>query len=805
MKRLIIGLLLLQLVCLPSHANSFITGIVTNSEGEPLIGASVMIEGTWAGTATNAKGEYRLNVKEGFYTLRFSFLGYKTIFHEIMVEGETLLDISLERLSYMAEEVIVSATRAHSKVPVAYTDVSRSEIERRDFGQDIPYLLSLTPSFVASSDAGAGIGYTSFRIRGSDMNRINVTLNGIPLNDSESHGVWWVNMPDLASSIDNIQIQRGVGTSSHGAGAFGATINMQTSVLDEAPYGEINFSAGSFNTLRNTVKVGSGMISDRFTFDARLSRISSDGYIERASADLKSFFVSGAMHNENSLLKINVFSGKEITYQAWDGVPSYMLEINRRFNGIGSYTDESGETVYYDNETDNYQQDHFQIFYSWQFSSDLHLNSAVHYTRGYGYYEQYKANHRFSSYGLDNFELAGQTISRSDLIRRKILDNDFYGITYSLNYTGRIFDFTLGGALNQYAGDHYGHIIWAEYSSYIPKDYEWYFNTGTKNDFSIFGKTGYRLTDKITLFGDIQYRAINYNIDGLDDDLRTLDRDAVYHFFNPKAGIFYEFDNQQNVYLSYAVAHREPNRSNFKDARPGETPRPERLDNLETGYNLRTQDILLNANIYYMSYRDQLVLTGQINDTGKPVMTNVPDSYRSGIELLAGIRPFPRLEFALSLALSKNKIKNFTEYIDNWDHWSDPENEPLQIVRHLGSTELSFSPPVIAGSEISWTPAEGVSVNFSSKYVGRQFIDNTSSRDRMLDPYFFSDLRINYLLKSPFLGDFEINLLIGNIFNAKFETNAWIYRYRDKGEEHYMDGFFPQAGRHFFSGVSIKF
>ena len=795
----------MQLICFSSFANSFIHGIVTNDREVPLIGANVVVEGSYAGAATNADGRFRINLKDGSYVLRVSHMGYKTHISEVIVEGETRFDISLERSSYLAEEVIVSATRAHSKVPVAYTDVSRPEIESRDFGQDIPYIISFTPSFVASSDAGTGIGYTSFRIRGSDMNRINITLNGIPLNDPESHGVWWVNMPDLASSLENVQIQRGVGTSSHGAGAFGASINLQTSTVNQDPYGEISSFAGSFNSFRNTVRVGSGMINDRFTFDARLSKITSDGYIDRASADLKSFFISGAMHTENSLLKINVFSGKEVTYQAWDGVPSYMLDIDRRYNGIGSYINDQGETVYYDNETDNYQQDHFQLFYSKELSPNLHFNTAFHYTIGYGYYEQYKENHRFSSYGLENLELEGLTVSRSDIIRRKILDNDFYGMTYSLKYASRSYDLTLGGALNQYIGDHYGHLIWAEFANHIPKNYEWYFNQGKKNDFNIFGKLDYRVSENINLYGDLQYRTINYTIDGTDDDLRDISRDHEYHFINPKAGVFYEFDNRQNIYLSYAVANREPNRSNFKDAGPGEVPRPERLGNLETGYNLKTQNINLNTNLFYMQYKDQLVLTGQINDVGAPVMTNVPESYRAGIELLAGIRLSPQLELAFNFAVSENRIKDYTEYVDNWDYWDDPENEPLQIVRQLGSTELSFSPPLIAGSEITWRPVENMSFNFTSKYVDRQFIDNSASRERMLDPYFFSDLRFNYIIKSPWFGDLGINFLIGNIFNAKFETNAWIYRYIYQREEQYMDGFFPQAGRHFFSGVSIRF
>ncbi len=801
----VIGILVLQLVCVSTIANPVISGKVLNNEGQPLIGANVLIDGSYYGTATNADGMFRLSVREGSYVLRVSHMGYETRFIDVRVYDDLSLEVTLERLSYLGEEVIVSATRAHSRVPLAYTDVSRSEIEERDYGQDIPYILNLTPSFVASSDAGTGIGYTNFRVRGSDMNRINITINGIPYNDPESHGVFWVNMPDLASSIDNIQVQRGVGTSSHGAGAFGASINLQTSTLNPDPYGEINASAGSFNTLRNTVRLGSGLINDRFTFDARLSRIASDGYIDRASSDLKSFFLSGAMHSEKSLFKINVFSGKEVTYQAWDGVPSYMLDVDRRYNGIGSYTNEEGETVYYDNETDNYQQDHFQMFYSREISPGLNLNTALHYTMGYGYYEQYRENQRFGNYGIDNLVFAGQAITRSDLIRRKILDNHFYGMTWSLRYNRRSYDATLGGALNQYIGDHLGHIIWAEYANHIPKNYEWYFNKGTKNDFNMFGKVNYRLTERINLYGDLQYRTINYEIDGIDDDLRDISQDHEYHFFNPKAGLFYDLGDRQQMYLSYSVAHREPNRSNLKDARPGEIPRPERLDNIETGYNFRTPDINLNANLYYMKYKDQLVLTGQINDVGAPVMTNVPDSYRAGIELMAGAMLSSVFELSFNVSVSENRISDFTEYIDNWDYWDDPENEPLQVVRHIGSTELSFSPPVVAGGNLTMRPVDNLAVNLAGKYVGRQFIDNTASRDRMLSSYFFSDLRINYTIETSRYGEFGINFMVANIFNAKFETNAWIYRYLYQGEERYFDGFFPQAGRHFFSGVFFKF
>jgi iron complex outermembrane recepter protein len=801
----IIGLLVLQLFYYSTFANSFIYGIVTGHRGEPVIGANVIVEGTFLGTATNADGKFRLDLRNGEYTIIISHLGHENVRRQVVVDGETRIDIQLNRLAYLGEEVIVSATRAHSRAPVAQTNLDRAEISGRDSGQDIPFILGLTPSFVASSDAGTGIGYTSFRIRGSDMERINITLNGIPLNDSESHGVWWVNMPDLVSSVDNIQIQRGVGTSSHGAGAFGASINLQTTTLSPDPYGEIITSAGSFNTLRSTVRAGSGIINDRFALDARLSRIVSDGYIERAGSELMSFFISGGMYNERSIFKINAIAGQEITGQAWDGVPSDMLNVNRRYNGIGAYTNEQGEIVYYDNETDNYRQNHFQAFYSRELSTSLSLNTALHYTRGNGYYEQYRANQRLRNYGVADYVSGEERISRTDLIRRRILDNDFYGFTWSLKESRRAFDFTLGGAWNHYKGDHFGHIIWSGLSAHIPENYQWYFNIGDKKDFNIFGKLDYRLTGRIYLYGDLQYRKIDYAIDGIDSGLRDITRNQEYHFFNPKAGIFFELDDRQNVYVSYARANREPKRSNFTDSRPGVTPRPERLDNIETGYNYRSQHVSLNANLFYMNYSNQLVNTGDINDVGKTIMTNVPESYRTGIEFNGKTRITERLDLSMNLSLSRSRISDFTEYVDNWDHWDDPENEPLQLVSHLGTTEIAFSPPIVAGSDLTWTPLERLIINLSGKYVDRQFIDNTSSRERMLDSYFFSDLRMNYTFQTSRFGDLGVNLMVANIFDAKYETFAWIYRYNSQGSEHFMDGYFPQAGRHFFVGLSLKF
>ncbi len=786
-------------------STSGIRGVVKDTEGEQLAGANVLIEGSFVGTSTNLQGEFFLPVRPGSYKLKTTFVGYDAVFTDVIVTGEIFTEIVMSRSVFLADEVIVSALRVGSRTPLTYVNVTRQELQTRNLGQDLPFLLSNTPSLVASSDAGTGVGYTSFRIRGTDMTRINVTVNGIPLNDPESQGVWWVNMPDFASSVDNIQIQRGVGTSTNGAAAFGATVNLQTSSLRKDPYGEISSSAGSFGTFKNTVNFGSGLISGRFAFDGRLSKIQSDGFIDRASSDLKSFFLSGSYYSPGTILAVKAFSGKEITYQAWDGVPSDILQTNRTYNGIGRYTDISGEEQFYDNETDNYQQDHLQILFSREFSRKLSLNAALHYTRGYGYYEQYKDNHRFSNYGLDNPEIGGETITRTDLIRRKFLDNHFYGATYSLNYKPNRFEIMLGGAVNRYLGDHYGHIIWAQYAAKIPKNYEWYYNRGVKTDLNNFFKVNYRFSGGLSAFLDLQYRLVYYAIDGIHDNLTDITQEHTHHFLNPKMGLHYELSGTQDIYISYSQGNREPTRSDFRDAKPGMSPRPERLHNLEAGYRFRSPAFTLAPNVFYMKYTDQLVLTGEINDVGAPMTTNVPDSYRMGFEVAGAIKPAGWLTVDFNAAFSRNKIRNFTEFVDNWDYDPGDPAQPLQFERNLGDTDLAFSPWLVAGGSLTLTPFKQAEIALGGKYVGKQYIDNTSNNQRILNPYFVNDLRLNYNFRTGSIQEARISLMVNNLFNVNYETNAWIYRYYLGGEELFMDGFFPQAGIHFLAGLSLRF
>lgn len=806
MKRVV---LLFGLLCMYFYAFSqfSLSGKIVDAEGNPLAGANVILSSTYNGTMSGFDGHFVFrNLKKGAYSLKVTFIGFNPYLQEISIESDHEITVQLKNSDVLTDEVIISSTRASNKTPVAYTNVDEEEINSRNLGQDVPILLKMTPSMVTTSDAGTGIGYTDFRIRGTSANRINITVNGIPLNDAESHGVWWVNMPDFSSSVDNIQVQRGVGTSTNGSAAFGATINLQTLNLDKNPYAEINTSYGSFNSLKTNINVGTGLIKDRFSLNARLSKISSDGYIDRGSADLQSYYISGAYYTDKSLLKVNLFSGHEVTYQAWDGISSDILEYDREYNGIGEYTDDNGETRYYDNEVDDYKQTHFQLLYARELSRHFDLNLAAHYTQGEGYYEQYKEDESFSDYNLEDVIVGEDTITETDLIRRKWLDNDFYGFTYSLNYRSSKLTATIGGSWNHYLGDHFGTVIWAKYASNSEIRHRWYESDGDKADLNLYAKANYQVARSLNIYGDIQYRHINYSIDGIDDDLRDITQEHTFDFINPKLGIYYQLTDKQNMYFSFAVGNREPNRSNYTDADPSrELPVAETLYDYELGYNFRTTIARLSVNVYYMDYKDQLVLTGQINDVGSSVMENVPESYRAGIEIVAGIKPVEKLQWEANITLSKNKIKNFTEYVDNWDYWSNPDNEVYQVITNLGETDLSFSPSVIAGSSISYKAFKNFDITFLSKYVGKQYIDNTSSNERKLDSYFVHDIRLSYDFSTALLKQVSIQLLVNNVFNEEYETNAWVYRYYSEGTDYVYDGYYPQAGTNFLAGITLRF
>jgi len=801
-----IKLLSALLILMPfiSMAQYRIKGKVIDAQsGIGLQGAHLSLNNRLITVTTDEKGKFEIsNLKAGFYKMRVTYVGFKTwesLFD--LAENKAML-ISMEQKPVVTETAIITASRAGDKTPVAYQNLDRAEIVKSDQGRDVPFLLDQMPATVVTSDAGAGVGYTGIRIRGTDMNRINITVNGIPLNDAESHSVFWVNMPDFSSSVSSLQVQRGVGTSTNGAAAFGASINLETTTPPRDAYADITNAAGSFNTWKHTVSAGTGLISSRWAFDMRLSKLSSDGFIDRASSSLKSFYVSGGYYGINTIVKVNIFSGYEKTYQAWDGIPSTILDTNRTWNGIGQYTDQNGKVQYYANETDNYQQDHYQLQFVQHLTNNLTLHAALHLTKGFGYYEQYKEDQQLVDYLIAPVLIPGPdsvTIRESDLIRRKYLDNDFYGLVWSLNYTKDKLNLVAGGSVNRYDGKHFGEVIWAAFSETAGYNHRWYNGTGDKRDFNVYTRGEYQLNKKWNLYADLQLRNINYTIAGTDDDQRMLDQSHNFNFFNPKAGLYYTVSNKSGAYLSAAVGHREPNRDNFTDASPnGTAPSAETLYDFETGYHVSNKNVIVSANIYYMYYRDQLVLTGKINDVGAAVMSNVPKSYRSGIEFTAQWKPIDRLAFKGNLALSKNIISNFTEYVDDWDNWGS------QIENKLGNTQISFSPAIVTAAAVIFTIRQGYEIEWNCKYVSKQYIDNTASADRMLNPYFVNNLRLSTSIDPAFANGLLFNVFVNNVFNTEYETNAWVYRYYSEGRYGSLDGYFPQAGINFMAGFTLK-
>jgi len=763
--------------------------VVSEESKEPLSGASVQLVGTSYGAHTDHAGTAIIDdIKTGDYEIQVSFLGYQVQSKQTSISENQAIYFSMHRQTLLTDEVIVQATRASENAATTYKNISKEDIAKNNLGQDLPFLLNQTPSVVVTSDAGAGVGYTGMSIRGSDATRVNVTINGIPVNDSESMAVVWVNMADFASSVDNIQIQRGVGTSTNGAGAFGGSINIQTTTLNEEAYAELDNSIGSYNTIKNTVRLGTGLVNNRFSFDGRLSRIKSDGYVDRATSDLKSFFLSGAWHGERSLLRANVFSGKERTYQAWNGVPEAMLASNRTYN---EFT--------YEGQTDNYTQTHYQLHYSNALSTDFTFNAALHYTRGAGYYEEYRADDDFASYGLADVTVGGETITSTDLVRRRWLDNHFYGLTYSLNYAAFAnLNLTLGGAYNEYRGKHFGEVIWAQYASNSELGDRYYEDDAVKTDFNVFGKAEYRV-NHLNLFADLQYRRVAYTFLGFDRNLVQLDQTDYLNFFNPKVGMTYQFDNNSQVYASLAIGNKEPIRKDYTESSTESRPQPEHLKNVEAGYRIAGRDFSVGANGYAMLYRDQLIVTGQINDVGSAIRQNVPDSYRIGLELDAQWRPSTALTWSVAATVSQNKIRNFTEYVDFADFSGQQEI-------FYKSTNIAMSPSVIGSNELAYHPFRGAEIALLSKYVSRQYLDNTSSSERSLDPYFVNNLRLGYQTEFKGLKRVGITLLVNNIFNEKYEANGYTFGYiNDAGSREHFNYYYPQATANFLLGLNLKF
>ena len=688
------------------------------------------------------------------------------------------------------QPVEVLAIRAGEKAPFAKIIITKKEIQKNNLGQDLPFLLNQTPSVVVNSDAGAGVGYTGIRIRGTDASRINVTLNGIPYNDAESQGTFFVDLPDFSSSVNSIQIQRGVGTSSNGAGAFGASINLATNEINKQSFAEFNNSYGSYNTLKNTLQFGSGILGKHFTIDGRLSRISSDGYIDRAKSDLKSFYVSTAYVAAKSSLRLNVFSGKEKTYQAWNGVAAYLLDSIRTFNPSG--TEKPGEPYY--NETDNYTQTHYQLFYNHKFNDYWKGNVAVFLTKGKGYYEQYKANKKLADYGLPNYVDGTNTIKKTDLVRRLWLDNNFYGTIFSLQYHKNKTDVTFGGGGNGYDGKHFGEIIWAKEQAAVPANFRWYNVNAHKKDFSLYTKWIQQLSVTLQSFIDVQLRNINYTINGFRDNPSLLVKNN-YNFVNPKLGITYNKSNWQ-LYASYALAKHEPNRDDF-EAGITLQPKPELLNDFEAGIEIKKSNYFFGANLYYMKYKDQLVLTGKINDVGAYTRTNIPHSYRAGIELQGKMIFASWLNVAANIALSKNKIKNFTEYLDDYDNGGQKTN-------FYASTDIAFSPKTVAGASLNFIPLKNAEINVVSKYVARQYLDNTTQQSRSLNPYYTQDVRLSYVMEKKLFKAVTFIAQLNNIFSKKYEPNGYSFSYIYGGTLNTENFYFPMAPFNCMVGVNVR-
>lgn len=786
-------------------AGHTVKGRVSDQSGNSLAGASVILTGTFRGSITDADGFFRIaNIRDGENQLTVSFVGYETIIINLTITSDTIINIVLDQTSVITDDVVISATRAGSRAPLAYSNVDKLALDKLGTASDMPYLLTLTPSFVETSEAGNGVGYTGMRIRGTDASRINVTIDGIPLNDPESQQVFWVDLPDLASSVDNIQVQRGAGTSTNGAGAFGASINIQTTGIENDPFARISSSAGSFSTFRNSIAAGTGLLKDKFAFQMRFSDVKSDGYIRRTGSDHQSAFLSGLYRSGKSIVKANIILGKEHTGIGWWGVPEEMLRTDRRYNPAGKYTDEDGIVRYYDNESDNYRQDHYQLIFSRQLSGVLSFHTALHYTRGKGYYEEYREDEPYTDYGMRNVRISDTILYTTDLIRRKWMVNDFYGIVYSLKYKNEKVEASLGGGLNIFSGDHFGRIIWMQHPGTVGNEYQWYFNTGEKSEASIYGKITADISQIASLFGDLQYRHIKYSLAGNDDDLKNLGQTHSFNFFNPKTGMHFIIGEDQEAYVSVSVAHREPTRTDFKEASGDDeaTPGAERLFDTELGYTLNLRGSSLAINLYGMFYKDQLVPTGELSNVGYPIMTNVDKSYRIGAELIAGFVPADFISWNFNLTLSRNKIRDFVEhYVDyNTTDWSSVYRK-----KNLGNVDIAYSPSVTGTSDLAVKPVSFADIHLITKYVGRQYFDNTMSSQRQMEPYIVNNFIIAFTPRFRNIRKVDIQANVNNIFNTKYENNAYGGNWYEDGREKTWAYYFPQAGINFMFKLGLTF
>lgn len=722
----------------------------------------------------------------------------------LVMQAEELPD-SLKQVNL--NEIIVSATRVNEHAPIAFNNVSAQEIKANNTAKNIPYILQTLPSIVAYSEDGSGVGNTSFRIRGTDATRINVTLNGMPLNNPESQEVYWVNIPDLSNSLQSIQVQRGVGSSTNGSGAFGASISLKTQGARPQAYGEASTGVGSYNTFTSTIAAGTGILKNGLSFDARYSRVTGDGYIRNGKVNHRSAYASASYYNKNQLFKLSYLNGIQHTGITWEGISPEQLKTDRKYNPAGAYYDEAGNVHYYDNETDNYYSDIIQFTYSNALSDKLSLNVGLSYNHGYGYYENYKADQKFKKYGLDPQLVNDSTYKSSDVITRKLMKNNFYVGNFTLNYISDKLTLTGGGNLTSYQGDHYGKLLWVKYNKNISDKYEWYRGDADKKEFSVFGKITYNILDNLAIFGDMQYRYIDYRMSGIDDDLENITNKNYYSFFNPKAGLSYSFNNNE-VYASLSISNREPLRTDIKESvKGGSTQKiqPERMFDYELGYRYSSAIASFNANLYYMRYKDQMVQTGKLNDVGYKLMQNVPTSYRMGIELSGAVQPANWIRIDANVTLSQNKIKNYTAYYDLYNNQNDYEFVK-QTSEYLGTTNISFSPNVIGSGILTITPYKALSLALVGQYVGKQYYDNTSNKDNRLADYFVSNIVLGYTFKTQKIGEVDLQFSVNNILNKRYVGNAWVATDKfEDGSEIVYTGLYPQATRNIMAKLGIRF
>lgn len=795
-----------------------LSGLVTDENNQPFPGVSIIIKGTTKGTTTDFEGKYALTLSKGTYTLQFNYLAPEPFEKEVVILKNTTLDVQLGKREFALDEVLVSATRVTAKTPIAFTNIIKDELQSINLGQDLPIIIDQLPSVVTTSDAGAGIGYTGIRVRGTDATRVNVTINGIPYNDAESQGTFWVNMPDFVSSVDDIQVQRGVGTSTNGAAAFGATVNLKTNKPSSESYATIINSFGSFGTNRHNVQLGTGL-RNGFYAEVRLSKIQSDGYIDRATSDLKSFYVEGGFLNQNTAIKALVFGGQERTYQSWFGTPESRVKgtdadiqayIDRNFLSDAEAENllNSGRTYNfytYENQVDNYNQDHYQLHATHQFSDKFSGNLSLNYTYGRGFFEQFREGDDLGDY----FPNSPNADESGDVVRRRWLDNDFYALVYSLNYKVEGLNANFGGSFTRYDGDHFGEIISDTFPSAIATGTEYYFSNGDKRDINVYAKAEYNINEQFLVFGDLQYRAVDYQTFGTSSDLLPIAVDQNFGFFNPKMGLSYTFDKNQTVYGSFSVGNREPNRDDLIN---NPNAKREQLFDWEFGYRLQNNELAFNANFYFMDYKDQLVLTGAIDDTGGPIRQNVDRSYRAGIELQATYKPVQKWTFSANATLSQNRIKSFDFLV--FDTQFDPATFDTvsfgPVTTTLEDTDIAFSPNIIAGSVISYQPVEQLKLSVLSKYVGNQFLDNTSSDSKKIDSYFVNNFNASWVLKPNWIKEVRFDLLVNNFLNELYESNGYTFSYffRPEGSndpaitENFL---YPQAGTNFLLGLTLNF